>query len=98
MIRGMRRARVVAALLVGLAAAVHAVALSPSSAPSLDAANEAWSRGDYVAALNGFIGVLTAPGGNRALESIALTTGELFQTRGLTAGGRAGRFSPDGKF
>jgi peptidase M28-like protein/WD40 repeat protein len=98
MTRGMRRARVVPALLVGLAAAVHVVALSPSSAPSLDAANEAWSRGDYVAALNGFIGVLTAPGGNRALESIALTTGELFQTRGLTAGGRAGRFSPDGKF
>jgi hypothetical protein len=64
---------------------------------SLDAANDAWQRGDYVTALNGYLNVLSAPGGDRALESIALTTGELFQTRELTAGGRNGRFSPDGK-
>ena len=30
-------------------------------------------------ALNGYIGVLSAPGGDRLLESIALTTGELFR-------------------
>ena len=64
----------------------------------LDAANDAWQRGEFASALNGYIGVLSAPGGDRALESIALTTGELFQTRELTAGGRNGRFSPDGKF
>lgn len=65
---------------------------------SLDAANDAWQRGEYIAALNGYINVLGAPGGDRALESIALTTGELFHTHELAASGRAGRFSPDGKF
>ena len=50
---------------------------------SLDAANDAWQRGEYIAALNGYINVLGAPGGDRVLESIALTTGELFHTREL---------------
>ena len=68
------------------------------AASPLDAANDAWQRGEFASALNGYIGVLSAPGGDRALESIALTTGELFQTRELTAAGRNGRFSPDGKF
>jgi len=68
------------------------------AATALDAANDAWQRGEFASALNGYIGVLSAPGGDRALESIALTTGELFQTRELTAGGRNSRFSPDGKF
>src|SRR5262245_25372367 len=65
---------------------------------SLDAAQDAWQRGDYIAALNGYITLLSAPGGDRALESVALTTGELFRTRELTTGGRNGRFSPDGRF
>ena len=73
------------------------VAEAASRSTPLDAANDAWQRGDYIAALNGYINVLSAPGGDRTLESIALTTGELFQTREVTARGRAGRFSPDGK-
>jgi len=73
------------------------VAQHPSASP-LDAADDAWQRGEFASALSGYIAVLSAPGGDRALESIALTTGELFQTRELTAGGRNGRFSPDGKF
>ena len=78
-------------------AAVFAVLVTAQRAP-LDAANDAWQRGEFASALNGYIAVLSAPGGDRALESIALTTGELFQTRELTAGGRNGRFSSDGKF
>ena len=65
---------------------------------SFDAANDAWERGDYIAALNGYIQVVNAPGGDAFFEPIALTTGELFETRELTADGRAPRFSPDGKF
>jgi len=82
--------------IVGLALA-GAIAIDASSR-SFEAANDAWERGDYIAALNGYIQLLTAPGGDQYLEPIALTTGELFQTREITADGRAPRFSPDGKF
>ena len=75
----------------------HAAPLSPLTR-SFETANDAWERGDYIAALNGYVRVLNAPGGQAFLESIALTTGELFITRELTADGRAPRFSPDGQF
>jgi Peptidase family M28/WD40-like Beta Propeller Repeat len=91
------RSRLVAAVVSAVALGGAVVAQHPSASP-LDAANDAWQRGEFASALNGYIGVLSAPGGDRALESIALTTGELFQTRELTAAGRNGRFSPDGKF
>src|SRR6185295_3639840 len=65
-------------------------------APTLAASDAAWERGDYIAAANGYLRLLAAPGGDRWLRSIALTTGELFETRELTADGRAPRFSPDG--
>jgi hypothetical protein len=65
---------------------------------ALDAATDAWDRGDYIPALNGYIQILSAPGGDAALETIALATGELFQTRELTADGRAPRFTADGAF
>ena len=42
--------------------------------------------------------MLSAPGGDRALESIALTTGELFRDARADRRRTAGRFSPDGKF
>ena len=73
------------------------VRIVPASTTAFDAANDAWERGDYIAALNGYLQVLNAPGGERFLEPIALTTGELFETRELTADGRAPRFSPDGR-
>jgi Peptidase family M28/WD40-like Beta Propeller Repeat len=77
---------------------ILAVLARAASSSPLDAANDAWQRGEYISALNGYINLLNAPGGDRALESIALTTGELFHTRELAASGRAGRFSPDGRF
>ena len=77
---------------------ILAVLARAASTSPLDAANDAWQRGEYISALNGYINVLSAPGGDRALESIALTTGELFHTREVSASGRAGRFSPDGRF
>ena len=83
----------VAAAAIGVT--VAAVAPSSGSAPAFVSANDAWERGDYVAALNGFLRVLNRPDGDAWLEPIALTTGELFETRELTADGRAPRFSPD---
>jgi Tol biopolymer transport system component len=88
----------VLAIVIAIAAAVHAAAVPSAHAKSLDAANDAWERGDYTTALNGYIQLLSAPGGERVLEPIALTTGELFETKELTADGRAPRFSPDGSF
>ena len=94
----MRRLLVVLFALAASGSAMRAVTGLPASSKSFDAANDAWERGDYAAALNGYIQLLTAPGGERWLEPIALTTGELFETRELTADGRAARFSPDGRF
>src|SRR5438045_3128781 len=76
----------------------HAATAIGATSRSFDAANDAWERGDYIAALNGYIQLLTAPGGDQYVDLVALTTGELFQTREITADGRAPRFSPDGKF
>ncbi len=64
----------------------------------MDTANEAWQRGDYVAAINGYIQLLNAPGGEAFTERVALATGELFRTTELTSDGRRGRFSPDGRY
>jgi hypothetical protein len=69
-----------------------------STSASFDAANLAWQRGDYIAALNGYLQVLNARGGDAYLEAIALTTGELYHTYELTSDGRAGRFSPRGRY
>ena len=94
----MRRLAIAALVLVALVGARHAVAIVPTPASAFDAANDAWERGDYIAALNGYIQLLGAPGGEKFLEPIALTTGELFETRELTRDGRAPRFSPDGRY
>jgi hypothetical protein len=96
-----RAARVAALVLAAVAAVGSATTLAdrsaaPSSARPFEAANDAWERGDYVAALNGYLQLLASPGGDRWLRPIALTTGELFETRELTSDGRAPRFSPDG--
>ena len=89
------RSRVVVSWLVSRRAQRRA---SPAPTRSFDAATDAWERGDYIAALNGYIQVVSAPGGDAFLEPIALTTGELFETRELTPDGRAPRFSPDDQF
>ena len=75
--------------------AASLAAAPPALTRSFDAATDAWERGDYVAALSGYLQVVSARGGDAFVEPIALTTGELFQTRELTADGRAPRFSPD---
>jgi hypothetical protein len=93
----MRRLVIAGLALIALVAATPAATIAPA-AMAFDAANDAWERGDYITALNGYIGLLNAPGGERFLEPIALTTGELFETRELTSDGRAPRFSPDGRF
>ena len=94
----MRRLLIVFAALSVFASAIHAVTVAPAPARAFDAANDAWERGDYIAALNGYIQLLNMPAGETFLEPIALTTGELFHTRELTIDGRAPRFSPDGRF
>jgi hypothetical protein len=73
-------------------------ATSPALTRSFDAAVDAWERGDYSTALSGYLQVVSAPGGDAFFERIALTTGELFETRELTPDGRAPRFSPDNKY
>ncbi len=74
------------------------VALSGDTAdPKLRDAGLAWDRGDYPAALTGYLALLNSPEADRLLEPIALQTGELFQTLELTADGGAPRFSPDGR-
>jgi len=93
----LQKLAIVALLVVSAAAFVLGAPPAPLTR-SFDAATDAWERGDYIAALNGYIQVVSAPGGNTFLEPIALTTGELFQTRELTADGRAPRFSADNKF
>ncbi|HEY7288862.1 MAG TPA: M28 family peptidase [Vicinamibacterales bacterium] len=83
---------------VCLVLAVGAGAATMASSSGLDAANEAWERGDYIGALQSYIRLLNGPGSDALIEPIALTTGELYRTSELTADGRAGRFSPDGRF
>ena len=79
-------------------AALASVTAASSSKASLDAATDAWERGEFITALSGFLQVMNAPGADAFLEPIALTTGELFETRELTPDGRAPRFSPDNQF
>jgi dipeptidyl aminopeptidase/acylaminoacyl peptidase len=85
-----------------LAAAVIAALWVPLSGRSndtpLDAAAFAWDRGDYVSALTTYLQILDANPSDDAIETIALQTGELFQTTELTADGDAPQFSPDGRF
>jgi hypothetical protein len=78
-------------------ASPYAASMPQALTRSFDAASDAWERGDYIAALTGYIQVMNAPDGDAFLEPIALSTGELFETRELTPDGRAPRFSPDNR-
>ena len=93
-----RRAAAIGALLAASIAAIQVGATSPALRRSFDAATDAWELGDYSAALGGYLQIVSAPGGDVFFERIALTTGELFETRELTPDGRAPRFSPDNKY
>lgn len=87
---------------LALAAAVVAALWIPLSGRSSDTpvqnAALAWDRGDYIAALTTYLEVLKGSPADADLESIALQTGELFQTTELTADGEAPQFSPDGRY
>src|SRR5687767_3969649 len=65
---------------------------------SLTDAHDAWAQGDYIAALNSYIAILNAPGGDAHLDEIALQTGELYRSVELTTDGRNPRFSADGRY
>lgn len=72
---------------------------STAAAKALAAADDAWERGDYITALNGYIKLLEpATVDDAVFEAIALRTGELYASRELTTDGRNPRFSPDGKY
>ena len=72
--------------------------MQPAQDRALADAHDAWAQGDYVTALNGYIRLLNGPGGEAVHDRIAEHTGELFTAVELTPDGRAGRFSPDGRF
>jgi hypothetical protein len=63
----------------------------------LQIADLAWERGDYPAALAGYLRLLDSADAASVLEPIALRTGELYQSRELTQDGAAPQFSPDGR-
>jgi hypothetical protein len=81
-----------------VAALLTTVSGQQAPRPDFDTATLAWDRGDYVSALTAYKALLASPGGEQWLEPIALQTGELFQTREVTADGANPRFSPDGRF
>lgn len=61
-------------------------------------AHDAWARGDYVTALDGYIRLLNGPADEALQDLIAEHTGEVFASVELTADGRAPRFSAGGRY
>jgi Tol biopolymer transport system component len=92
--------RIAILVLLVLAPGVGARAVDQPSGPAkaFGAANDAWERGDYIAALADYLRVLDSPEGATYIDAIALQTGELYQSFELTADGRNPRFSPDGRY
>ncbi len=68
-----------------------------STDTALATADLAWERGDYQAALAGYLKLLDSSDAASVLEPIALRTGELYQTTELTRDGALPQFSPDGR-
>ena len=78
-------------------AAGTSVTTIAASDPPLQIADLAWERGDYPTALAGYLRLLDSPDAASVFESIALRTGELYQTTELTRDGALPQFSPDGR-
>ena len=94
----MTRALTATALLsIALLAPVSGTPTGASSDPPLQIADLAWERGDYPAALAGYLRLLDSPDA-AVLEPIALRTGELYATTELTRDGALPQFSPDGRY
>jgi hypothetical protein len=84
-------------VLAPLAAPGESAAQARPSAP-LQEAYFAWDAGDYVAAMESYLQVLTAPGGEAYAREAALLTGELHPVREVDDDGRALQVSPDGRY
>ena len=93
----MKRTLAVLAVVCGVVGLPGVPLLGNLANDPLNEANVAWDRGDYVAALKGYLALLASPSAESVLEPIALQTGELYETTELTPDGTAPRFSPDGR-
>jgi hypothetical protein len=76
---------------------VPAVLSGQRPVAGLEVPDAAWDKGEYVAALKGYLALMHGPEGDRFLEPIALRTGELHESIEVTKDGQAPRFSPDGR-
>jgi Tol biopolymer transport system component len=86
------------ALVSGVSPGVATQTGDPASTNGpLEAADVAWDRGDYPAALRAYLSLLDSPGGAGLVDRVALQTGEGFQTIELTTDGEAPRYSADGR-
>ncbi len=95
----MTRALTATALLsIALLAPVRGTSTGAASDPPLQIADLAWERGDYPAALAGYLRLLDSPDAASVLEPIALRTGELYASTELTRDGALPQFSPDGRY
>ncbi|HEX6643232.1 MAG TPA: M20/M25/M40 family metallo-hydrolase [Gemmatimonadales bacterium] len=91
--------RAIAAAFVVAAFPHRLLAQQPAAAdPILDSIEHHWSLGRYPEALTRIDAVLGTPAGGRALERIALLTGELFHTDSLAPDGREVQWSRDGRY
>jgi hypothetical protein len=84
-------------LAFSVAAATFVPLAGRSIESPLETAAAAWDDGDYERALTLYLQILDSSDAEAAFETIALQTGELFQTIELTTDGEAPKFSPDGK-
>ncbi len=95
----MTRALTATALLsIALLAPAAGMSTGAHSDPPLQIADLAWERGDYPAALSGYLRLLDSSDAAGVLEPIALRTGELYQSMELTRDGAVPQFSADGRY
>lgn len=85
------------AVLAALVAAITIPLVGSATDTPLQEAAVAWDRGDYSTALKTYLQILDSPDADKALESIALQTGELYRTTELTSDGDVPIFAPDGR-
>jgi Tol biopolymer transport system component len=89
--------RVMYAVVLSVACAAFA-AQQETTEVRFEQALDAWSYGNYIAALEEFQTILKSLEANRYFERIALTTGELYQVTEVARDGRSPRFSPSGRY
>ncbi|MEO7271425.1 MAG: M20/M25/M40 family metallo-hydrolase [Vicinamibacterales bacterium] len=75
-----------------------AASAAPPADTALKHAAVAWDRGDYISALTTYQELLASPDADRALETIALQTGELYRTTEVTTDGTAPQLAASGQY